>query len=36
MAVWGNVLDLDSDDIAAAKLAVDGQIKHGEVTYSPL
>jgi hypothetical protein len=31
-----NVLYLDSDDIAAAKLAVDGQIKKGEIAYSPL
>ena len=36
IAVWCNVLDLDSYDIAAAKLAVDDQIKKGEVTYSPL
>jgi hypothetical protein len=36
IAIWGNVLDLDGDDIAAAKLAVDSQIEQGEVTYSPL
>jgi hypothetical protein len=36
IAVSCNVLDLDSDDIAAAKLAVDGQIKRGEVAHSPL
>jgi hypothetical protein len=29
-------LDLDRDDIAAAKLAIDRQVKQGEVTYSPL
>jgi hypothetical protein len=36
ITVRGNVLDLDSHDIAAAKLAIDGQIKKGEVTYSSL
>src|SRR4029077_5474830 len=36
ITVWGNVLDLDRDDIAAAKLAIDSQVKQGEVTYSPL
>jgi hypothetical protein len=36
IAVWGNVLDFDSHDFAAAKLAVDGQVKQGKVAYSPL
>jgi hypothetical protein len=36
IAVWSNVLDLDSHDITAAKLAIDGQVKQGEVAYSPL
>jgi hypothetical protein len=36
IAVWGNVIDLDRDDIATAKLAIDSQVKQGEVTYSPL
>jgi hypothetical protein len=27
----GDILDPDGDDITAAKLAVDGQIEHGEV-----
>ncbi|HEY6620347.1 MAG: hypothetical protein WA776_17220 [Xanthobacteraceae bacterium] len=35
IAAWGNILDLDGHDIAATKLAIDGQIKQGEVTYSP-
>ena len=36
MAVWGYVFDFESHDIAAAKLAIDGQIKHRKVTYSSL
>jgi hypothetical protein len=36
IAVWGYVLDFKSHDITAAKLAVDGQVKQGEVTYSSL
>jgi ferredoxin len=36
ITVWGDILDLDRDDIAAAKLAIDSQVKEGEVTYSPL
>jgi hypothetical protein len=36
IGVWGNVLDFDSHDVAAAKLAVDGQVKQGEVAYAPL
>jgi hypothetical protein len=36
ITVWGNVLDLDSHHIATAKLAVDGQVKQGQVTYTAL
>jgi hypothetical protein len=28
ISVWGNVLDLETYDIAAAQLAIDGQVKH--------
>ena len=31
-AMRGNVLDLDADDVAAAELAIDSEIEHGEVT----
>jgi hypothetical protein len=31
-----NVLDLESDDIAASQLAVDGQIEHRQITRSLL
>ncbi len=36
ITVWGNVLDPYGHDVTAAKLAIDGQIKQGKVTYSPL
>jgi hypothetical protein len=36
VTVWGNILDLDGDDVAAAKLAIDSEVKQGEVTYSSL
>jgi hypothetical protein len=36
VTIWGNVLDFDCHDIAAAKLAIDGQVKQGEVAYSSL
>ena len=36
ITVWGNILDLDRDDIAATKLAIDSQVKQGEVASSPL
>jgi hypothetical protein len=36
ITVWGNVLDPYGNDVTSAKLAVDGQIKQGKVTYSLL
>jgi hypothetical protein len=31
VAIWCHVLDLESHHVAAAQLAVDGQIEHGKV-----
>ena len=36
ITVWGNILDPYGHDVTAAKLAIDGQIKQGKVTYSLL
>src|SRR5262252_19471 len=36
VAVRRNVLDLDGDNVAAAQLAVDRQIEHGEVSGAAL
>ena len=36
VAVWRNIVDLDGYDFAAAKRAIDGEVKQGEVTYSSL
>src|SRR5262249_62039087 len=36
VAIWSNILDLQGDDVASAKLTVDGQVEHGQVTGSPL
>ena len=36
ISVRCNVFDLEGDDIAAAQLAVDGEIEHGEVAGSSL
>src|SRR5450759_1227688 len=36
IAVRSNVLDLDSDDIAASQFAVDGQIEHRQIARSLL
>jgi hypothetical protein len=36
IAVGGNILDLDGYDVAATKLAIDGEVKQREVTYSSL
>jgi hypothetical protein len=34
-SMWGNIFDLESDDIAAAQLAVDGQIEHRQIAHLP-
>src|SRR5579862_6699664 len=34
IAIRRNVLDLESDDIAASQLAVDGQIEHRQITLA--
>jgi hypothetical protein len=34
--MWGNVLDLERDDIAGTQLTIDGQIEHRQVACSPL
>jgi hypothetical protein len=34
--MWRNVLDLETDDITASELAVDGEIEHGEIACSTL
>jgi hypothetical protein len=34
--VWCDVLHFECDDIAASKLAIDGQIEHGKVAGSSL
>ena len=36
IAIRSNVLDLESDDIAASQLAVDGQIEHRQIAGSLL
>jgi hypothetical protein len=32
--VWSNVLDLEGDNIAAAQLAVDGEVKQRQVAFA--
>jgi hypothetical protein len=32
---WGNIFDLESNDIATAQLAVDGQIEHCQIARVP-
>jgi hypothetical protein len=34
IAVKGNILDLQCDDVAGAELAIDGQIEHREIAGS--
>jgi hypothetical protein len=34
IAVWGNILDLQCDDIAGAELVIDGKIEHREIAGS--
>jgi len=34
ITVWGDILDLQCDDIAGAELAIDGQIEHREIACS--
>src|SRR5262245_51309058 len=36
IAMRGNILNPESDEIASAQLAVDGQIEHRQVAHSPL
>src|SRR5215217_1133612 len=36
ISVRGNVLHLERDDIAAAQLAIDGQVEHRQLAGSPL
>ena len=36
VSVWGDVFDLQFDDIAAAEFAIDGQIEHREIAGSSL
>ena len=36
IAIWSNILDLQGDDVASARLTVDGQVEHGQVTGSAL
>jgi hypothetical protein len=33
--MWGNIFDLESDNIATAQLAVDGQIEHRQIASLP-
>src|SRR5208282_49916 len=34
VAVWGNILDLESHDIATAQLAVDGEVEQRQVALA--
>src|SRR5262249_32943574 len=36
ITVRSDILDLERHNIAAPKLAIDGKIEHGQVSYSPL
>jgi hypothetical protein len=36
ISMGGDVVDLESHDIATAQLAVDGEIEHRQVSGSPL